>query len=60
MKGVGQEKWILSARNDLIGKIKTSAQHLGLSLSMNLNTGYDSTYTTALRKMEKKSNSIFF
>ena len=41
---------------ELIGKIKTSAQLLGLSLS----TGYDSTYTTALRKMEKKSNSIFF
>ena len=44
----------------LIGRIKTHAKHLGMALSMDSDLAYKITYTEAIKKMEKKSNSIFF
>ena len=44
----------------LIGQIKSHAKHLGLALSLDSDLAYKITYTEAIKRMEKKSNSIFF
>ena len=48
------------ANIDIIGKVVTSAKHLGVYLSLDHKTAYRQTYNAAISKMNKKSTQIFF
>ena len=44
----------------LIGQIKASAKHLGMSLSMDTNLAYKITYSESLKKWKKRLTLFFF